>query len=335
MIMPKLIFFFSLLLFSVCFCFAQDFTEDENWIGHIENGVPPYLLHNYTNYSQADVVKAKEKLTLLKQIPSKNEWEGIYDNSGHLSDIKLIWNSQLGFIKYYIYTCQPELRNLDFGNVRNGDYQIEFSSEKPQTADSKKQAWNEKFIKVKWGDIHYLVEENELEIFSELAAGFYGSGKAVEEESGGEKYTYTKSIWESYWRKTEDLNKKAFGLPVFPDKYKHLIKIPIEAEIIAINEHKFEVNEDGDISSSNRYVTINAGKNKNIKSDMEFYVPDLQERIKIIEVGEKNSKGVIKRWFDEEEKKENCLKEGQQMPCVNPTVKMKIKTVPDEFLQTD
>lgn len=337
MIMPKLISLFSILLFSVSFCFAQDFIEDENWIGVIEGGVPTYLVHNYANYSQADVVKAKEKLTLLKQIPQKNEWEGIYDNSGQLSDIKLIWNSQVGFIKYYIYTCQPELRGLDFGNVRNGDYQIEFFSEKPQAVDSKNKSSSEKFIKVKWGDVHYFVEEDELEIFSELAAGYYGSGKPVEKENDGEKYTYTKSIREAYWRKAKDSDKKAFGLPIFPDKYKHLIKIPIEAEILAINEHKPEINEEGLMSYSRYYVTINAGKNKNIKSDMEFYVPDLQERVKIIEVGAKTSKGVIERWFDEEEKKEDCfnVNKGQDIPCVNPTVKMKVKTVPDEFLETD
>jgi hypothetical protein len=77
-----------------------------------------------------------------------------------------------------------------------------------------------------------------------------------------------------------------------------LIKIPIEAEILSVDEQKLETNDESVMPYSYRYVTFNAGKNKNIKPGMEFYVPDLQERIKIIEVGEKTSKGVIERWFD-------------------------------------
>lgn len=333
---PNFIFLIVILLFSISASLAQDSETDwENWIGTIEGGQPSILLHRYDNYSQADVIKAKQKLLLLKQISPKNEWEGMYDSSGHLSDIKFIWNLQVGFIKYYIHTCQPDLRNLDFGSVKSVGDQIETISEKPQNAEAKSEPTNVKFIKVKWGDAHYLVKEEELETFCELAAGYYGTGKPVEAEINGEKFTYQKSIWDSYWKKVEEPDKKVFGLPVLPSKYKHLIKIPIETEILSINEHKLEINGESVMSYSYRYVTINGGKDKNIKTDMEFYSPDLRERIKIIEVGKKTSKGVIERWYDEEEKKEQCFNNREDIPCVIPAVRMKIKTVPDEFLETD
>ncbi len=331
----KTIFLLVSLLFSVSFSFAQDSVDSENWIGIIEGGQSPYLIHYYQNYTQTDVVKAKQKLILLKQISPKSEWEGIYDRSGNLSDTKFIWNSQVGFITYYIHTCQPDLRGLDFGSVIISGDHIETLSEKPQNAESKNKTSIEKFVKVKWGDVHYLVEEDELETFGELAAGYYGSGKPAETEFNGEKFTYQKSIWDTYWKKVEEPNKKVFGLPLLPDKYKHLIKIPIEAEILTINEHKIDEFEEGIMPHSYRYVTINAGKNKNIKPDMQFYVPALEDRIKIIEVGEKTAKAVLERWFDTEENKEQCYKDGEEIACKNPAVRMKVKTVPDEFLRTD
>lgn len=332
----KTIFLLVFLLFSISVLFAQDSVDNENWIGKIEFGQAPYLFHSYRNYTQADVVRAKQTYILLKQISPKNEWEGMYDNSGHTSDTKLIWNSQVGFISYNVNTCSLELSNLDFGNVKISDDQIELVSEKTPNPESKNKISPRKFIKVKWGDVHYLVEEEELETFCELAAGYYGSGKPTETEFEGEKFTYQKSIWDSYWQKVEEPDKKVFGLPLFSEKYRHLVKIPIEAEISSINEHKLELAEEDFLPSySYRYLTINAGKNKNIKPDMEFYVPDLQERIKILEVGEKTSKGVIERWFDKEENKEDCRQKGQEIACKIPKVRMKVKTVPDEFLRTD
>ncbi|CAN5808950.1 hypothetical protein BH20ACI4_BH20ACI4_31920 [soil metagenome] len=332
----KTIFLLVSLLFSISVLFAQDSVDNENWIGKIEYGQAPYLIHSYRNYTQADVVAAKQKFILLKQISPMNEWEGMYDNSGHTSDTKLIWNSQVGFIGYYVNTCSLELSSLDFGYIKINADQIELFSEKTPNPESKNKISPEKFVKVKWGDVHYLVEEDELETFCELAAGYYGSGKPVETEIDGEKFTHLKSIWEYYWQKVEEPDKKVFGLPILPNKYKHLVKIPIESEILAINEHKLDLAEEDFMSSTSyRYVTISVGKNKNIKPDMEFYIPDLQERIKIIEVGEKTSKGVIERWFEKEENREDCRKDGQEIPCQNPKVRMKVKTVPDEFLRTD
>ncbi len=94
-----------LLIFSFQVLFGQDFQEDENWLG--EQGYPqPDLYHNFRTYTKEDVIKAKQKLALIRQTTTDDEWEGYYQQYGDLSQYGLIWNSNAGFIDYYIYrTC--------------------------------------------------------------------------------------------------------------------------------------------------------------------------------------------------------------------------------------
>jgi hypothetical protein len=74
---------------------------------------------------------------------------------------------------------------------------------------------------------------------------------------------------------------------------------------------------------------LNAGKNKNIKIGMNFFVEDLGEWIQITKVFQKSSIGFIRRDFDEN-KQEQCRDSergsGQITPCKEIKIGMKAKT---------
>jgi hypothetical protein len=67
---------------------------------------------------------------------------------------------------------------------------------------------------------------------------------------------------------------------------------------------------------------------------MDFYVPYLDERITVVKVFGKTAIAVLERSLDNETQKEDCLNpmEGEE-PCKPIKAGMKIKTVPEEFLE--
>ena len=312
--------------------FGQEIADDENWIGVIENGQAPFLRHNFKNYTIEDAGEAKKKLISIRQSKNSDEWEGSYNLFGELSDTKLILTSKAGFVSYYIYTCSIELRALNYGKIINNPDSILLISEKPQPPYFQtNESGRKEFVKVKWGDRRYLVEENELEDFCEMAAGLY-EFKTRKGTVNGKTFEYQASIWNSFWVMSR-LDEKAFGLPVLPEAYKKHLKNPIQTKIISVGKVTKELGETDYVSSSTtHYLTIAGGKDKGIKEDMNFYIPELQERITIEKVGKKSSVAYLSRNYDTETQTENCLKNGQEIPCVNPVVGMKIQTISDVVL---
>ncbi len=293
--------FFIVLLLVLAFqtSFSQEFEETENWIGEIEGYSHPYLFQRFVNFTKDDVLKAKEKLNLIKSVSSQDEWEGVFGNYGELSEIRLIWNSDVGFINYYIYTCAIELRSLNYGKAINSTDFVSFVSEKP-TPKKEIIPTDVKFIKVKVGERHFFVPENELADFCEYAVGL--SLDAYSSQS-------------NYWWKLSDSQKRIFGLPILPEKYKSFLRYPIKAQIIKIGKKEViqSKNSEGKLEPSavNYFFTINAGKNQSVKKGMRFYVPAMQEWAEVSSVSLTNSRVYIQRFIGYGEK-EVCMDDNSE-----------------------
>ncbi len=303
-----------LLILSFQVSFGQDFQEGENWLG--EQGYPqPFLSHNFKTYSKEDVIKAKQKLLLIKQSPTNDEWEGYYQQYGELSQIGLIWNTQAGFIDYYIYTCSIELRGLGFGNVTNSADLLTLNYEKRKNEKAKVV---QTLVKVKIGERHFLIAENDVKDFCE-----YVVGRKFDAE------LYENSV--RYWWKVSDENKNSEGLPILPDKYSKFVVKPVEAKIIKVGKvtvENRETNEDkiesGDIY---RFITIDAGKNQNVKKGMNLYIPELDETAIVEKVFLKSSVAIIYRDFYET-RTERCWDENHKIKtCPKINVGMYAKTI--------
>lgn len=322
------------ILSTAPFAFGQEIIEDENWIGRIENGIAPFLLYRSDVFAKQDLISAKEKYAKL-QASAASEWEGRYDLSGQLSDTKLVWNKESGFVAYYVYTCMIELRALNFGNVDEFADHLVFRSQKLSPPFSFFDSQTSKsFVKVKWGERRYLVPEDELETFAELAAGHYGSGKMVQHTSqDGETYEYEKGIWDSYWQRVDGKLSHVFGIPVFPAKFQRLVKQPFETTIGSVGRYEKDPATDEPFATySRQYLSIQMGSRDGIKMGMKFYVPDLKERVTVTKVSAKTSTAVLERGLDSDTREDSCQENWEPAPCKVPKKGMVAKTIPDELL---
>jgi hypothetical protein len=310
--------FFAVLLLSLAFqnCFSQEFEETENWIGEIEGYSHPFLYQRLVYFTKEDVIKAKEKLNRIKSAISQEEWEGVFGRDGELSEIRLIWNSEVGFIDYYIYTCLIELQRLNYGKALNSSDSVVFISEKPLTqTTSETSLAGIKLIKVKVGERRFLVPGNKLADFCEYAVGL-----------SLDNYSASPNFW---W-KLSDYKKSSFGLPILPEKYKNFLRYPIKAQVTKIGRQEVigSKNAEGKLEKNavNYHFTINAGKNNGVKKGMKFYIPEIKEWSEVAGVSLTSSRVYIQRFIGYGEK-EVCMNEAsEEHECANLALGMTAQT---------
>jgi hypothetical protein len=236
--------------------------------------------------------------------------------SADLSDIRLIWKEDVGFIDYYIYTCAIELRNLNYGRVINSPDFVSLVSEKPAIVSKQKDlVTGVKLIKVRVGERRFLVPEDELADFCEYAVGL----NLNEYESSS-----------NYWWKLSDSQKSLFGLPILPDRFKRFLRYPIKAKITKIGKQEVieSQNVEGKLEKDfvNYYFTINAGTNKGVRKGMKFYVSEMQEWAQVERVSLTGSRVFIQRFVGYGEK-EVCMNENsEEHECGNLAVGMTAQT---------
>lgn len=328
--------FLILLIFtsslSICFGQANDeFIEGDNWVN--QNGLYPnlFISFRYDHYSRKDLLKFREKLDGLKTAKFTDEWEGTYRNQVvEIGFSELRFDSNVGFIDFYIYTCFPELRYANYGKIIDTPEYIQFIPE--FAADSPRKLKPVKFIKVKWDEIYYLVDESGLLEFSEKAAGIYVDSEtdSVEEPQK----------WLKYWVKG-NFEKELTGLPVFPSSYKSFQRSPIKARVIAVGKRTFEAEKTISRKYSERYyenvfvypITIDVGRNKGVKKGMSFFSDQNADEIYISEVKENTAIGFVIRETDDN-KNDVCYnaESSDPMPCPKLKNQLKVKTVGDDFI---
>lgn len=318
---------FLIILFcvvSLTVCLGQnepEFVEGETWVNQYGIYQDVRMMFRYDRYSREDTVKFREKLDLLKEAKFADEWEGTYF-SGFPDEVGISsfrWSKDVGFVDYYVYSCLPELRYINYGKIANSS---DFIQTIPEFAvDSPRKATPVKYVKVKWSDRHYLVEESSLLAFAERAAGIY-----VEPEDSSED----RQKWSNHWVKG-DLEQELIGLPEFPASYKKFQRQPIETKIISVGKRTIEEEKE----LGNRFymdevavypVTVGAGKNKGIKKGMSFYISGMEDEIFITEVNQNTAVGIIIRTIDEN-KIDYCLdNESNKIACPKIKTAIKIKT---------
>jgi hypothetical protein len=257
------------------------------------------VITRYERYSKDDLISFSEKLNQLSQT-KLNNWEDSYTSDiGDARDLGFIWHKDKGFVSYYIDTCYPELTSIDFGKVKETVETLEIIPQLDKKSPQKKQGWT-KFIKVRWDDRKYLVEESALLSFAEYAAGIYVNPP----DTGSVNYNH----WTSYWV-TGDMSKEPKGLPVFPKSYKRFERKQIFSKIISVGKRTIEDDKTlGNINFSKSVfyeVKIKGGKDLGIKEGMEFYCSKLWNRVYVTKVNSNTSIGYIQIDIDENES-EKC-----------------------------
>ena len=284
---------------------------------------------NYHAYSENDIENFRKKLNLMKTTNFSDQWEGFYNHDfpDEVGISQLRINFNVGFTDFYYYSCLPELRSLDYGKIINSAESIQLISEVGK--DSPRKPYTIKYVKVKWDDKDYLVEESALPYFAEKAVGIYVEPKADVTESPQK--------WDNYWVKG-DIEKPLVGVPQFPASCKKFERAPIESKIIVVGKRTVEEKSFENISQNSYYaesawysVTIDAGKNKGVKAGMIFDVPKINSAIIITQASAKTAKGFIRRDIDDN-KKDYCVDDNfNQIPCLKIKPFNKVKTQVGNF----
>lgn len=288
---------FSLLFIFCAIGLAQDdefeCVENGNWIYH-----DYALCYEYKNYSKEDVAGAQLKFGKIKaDIEAKSdEWTGKYIAmfGGEVNRVGLIYSPQNGYVRYNVYTCRPTLRSVSYGDVSD-EPTVLWTKPVYSLNTRRKTADPTKYIKVKWGEKHLLVEESDLKGFLNKIVGL--NLPTVDEDGT------TIMDWYDVWEKEEDNEKTVTGLPVLPPEYVKLLPRPIEAKIIAVSKRIVKKIED-EYNDEPRYeshvpVTINVGAEQGVKVGMTFRIISQDEQFEITRVERKKAFGVIKRDLDE------------------------------------
>lgn len=294
--------------------FAQNVRNNEqpteNWLKEYSGFSSEYLYHRFDRYSKEDIARFQQKFDGLVDFEKADEWEGVYfDDVDPVGFSQFRWKKNSGFLSFYIYTCLPELRSIDYGQIAVSADSILLL---PETApDSPRRSLPVKYIKVKWNDRHYLVGESSLLAFAEKAAGIYSDSE------NGENEQFQR--WSDFWV-TGDLTQDLAGLPEFPAKYKKFERNPIIGRIISISQKKvidqFELENRFYSSPVAVYnVKINVGKKHGVKRGLTFLIDEIEETILITEVNQNSSVGVLVRNLPEDNSEDCRGENGDEIPC--------------------
>lgn len=297
----------------------MDLDLEDNWLRHYGIYSEDQMLFLYDRYSRDDLANFRRKLDSFKNAGTVGEWEGIF-----FSDIipiglqELRLKAGVGYAEYYIYSCHPELRYINYGKIVDTSDSITLLPE--YATDSPRKSKIIQYIKVRWADRYYLVEEQSLAKFAEKAAGVY-----VEPAADSDMPVE----WHNYYV-TGDIEKPLTGLPVFPERYKKFQRFPIETRITNIGNRKIEVEKTlGRMSfgeSAFYTVTVGAGWGKGVKKGMTFRIPDTEEDVFITNVYPKFSFGLVQRSIDDNNN-DYCLDdEGTPVPCPKLLPGLKVTT---------
>lgn len=324
---------------SLQICFGQNAPEyvegEDNWVQKYGIYQVPFISLRYDRYSKEDTIKFREKLDLLKDEKFSDEWNGIYyvgsEETVNHSELRI--NSNIGFVSFNVYTCLPELRYINYGRIMNTADFIQLVPE--FTENSTRKSATAKYVKVKWGDKYLLVEESSLSAFAEKAVGIYVE---PEDDSSEDRFK-----WTDFWVKGDldseppsQTENEYVGLPVFPASYKKFQRSPIAAKIIFVGKRIVEKSdvvgsENGEFMEAGYKITINAGKNKGVKTGMTFGVGEIGENFVITQVNQNNSVGRITRGLDEN--KVDFCSDGNnnQIECPKIKTSMNVKTQIGQF----
>lgn len=269
----------------------------------------------YGEYSKDNLTKVKE---IIATSAHENEWEGVY-NTGDISTGVTVYflDFEKGFAVPAYDGCYPALTGVGYGRLVNNPDSIDLIYE----FSSKEKAKVKRYIKVRWDDRLYLVEENALLSFAEKAVGI-----SAPDAEGTFDYRWTSHIVQGDW------DKPAVGFPVFPAKYKRFERRPIAANIAHVGTRKIisEKDDHGKVTSRSAVylITLDAGLNKKIKRGMSFAIPGFEDKIQITRVVGNKAIGTLTRSFEDDDT-EICRAEDEDITCPVAKAGMKVGTVVD------
>ena len=195
---------------------------------------------------QSTLLSRRDLITSEASTGSANEWAGSYvSEDGLTSGSQLDWAPGNGFLIWWS-TCSYGWRDkVNFGRVdfRNGILHV-----MPELGGDGEKVYglSGDLITVKWGEQHYLVPLDHLIAFCYAA------------RNAGRSYEI-----QEFFLKQSDRDKRRFGLPAVPSRYKkYLVAAPIQATIVEVMSQP---------ESALKTFTMNVGQRAGVVRGMKFF----------------------------------------------------------------
>jgi hypothetical protein len=278
------------IIVVLSFVARGQFDERGQW----QNGVDePWFFTRTDRYATGEATAAQRRWHQIRvdnEGSASHEWAGDYSRGlGEVHDVYLRWSPESGFTYFLVYTCLPEVTNLDYGRVSVSPNLIQMISERP----SGRSILPRNFLPVRWGNRHYLVSEENLAAFCDYTAGL---GVFNDIEVGREIGATEFFLKNGDWREAVE------GLPQLPPGYEHFNRRPIEAAITSVRPRFFRRMRDsvgGFYRNLIIPVTINAGRAQGVRRGLVLYMEN-EGAVRVIQVGRNSSRGEIVRGIEEE-----------------------------------
>lgn len=268
--------------------------------GRWESGVSePWWFDDSLSKADIEVVKAKWHAIEKESATLSDGFAGDYFEGGETHGTYFRWAPRNGFVRLDVDKCAARVMGFSYGDtvwdrpfltlVSKG-----IASSKGSHAHHKGAM---KFALVTWRTIPYLMPESEIKAFCEYIAGL------------GKFNTGLQGNWDLWpfpflsGRGTK--TGTADDLPIVPAGYEHLVKRPIDALVVAVGARtvrRFRVDyDDAPHYESRLHVSVDAGRNKGVRSGMRFVVldSDQDDELLITSVGMTRSSGVMVRFVEE------------------------------------
>ncbi len=255
--------------------------------GRWKNGVTePWFFESKDKYTDEEVAAARRVWNEIGTDEAGDEWAGTYRAaSGEVNVSYFRWSPKRGFVSFDIYTCLPDVRHLDYGKANVFADGVEFISMRI-SKDGQANDSPSRYIKVKWGEQHHLIEEHNVPNFCDYVAG----RGAYNKPEGFVDYGFLSRF--------NDDGKPTAVLPTVPSAYREYVRQPIEARITKVSRSYVEVDPENEWwNELITPVTVNAGSDQGLKRGMTLDIlnSDIDERVEITRVGSNFARGIIVR----------------------------------------
>ena len=245
--------------------------DDGRWV----NGITEPLWFESNRYTAEQAAAAR---ALWERIGEADDaWAGDYlismDTRAHF----LRWSSK-GFVFFNVNTCMAKVDDLDSGEV---------VSDTPSHVEVAAKHGQRKYVKVKWGEQRYLIEEHAVGAFCDYVAGL---GDYNQPSNQGE--------YEFLWHRG-DGGKLTALVPTVPPEYRQHVRKPVDARVTHVGKPYVEVNPENE--SWDELVTpvrINAGSDRGLKRGMTLHALDsdeYDEYVELTRVGANYALGIVVR----------------------------------------
>jgi hypothetical protein len=304
--------FFALIQFVVWGSSAS--AQVDQW-GFWENGVTEswwLSSEDFTNEEANEVSAHWKRIGGELQSASVHRWAGDYFEGGETHGTYVRWSPQEGFVIAHIDKCQAKVMGVAYGRVQVTPTLIHFYSEfskGSQKSHGHSHSPSQEsdgavisFVLIKWRGSLLLVPEGEISDFSDYVSGLGDFNGLI----GFAGFDLESSYFLS---KAAGKDQAAGEIPIVPAQYERFMKKPITATITAVNGRRLKRNYSYQHSSklmsfasqyelaSLTYVAVNVGIANGMKPGLFLRVstPDLGESVRLLQVGEISSRGVVVR----------------------------------------